>query len=152
MAYEQTEDEPELELVCTVYNINHGKEDELLEKCNVLDEYMLFIDEVRANESEGIANPIETAIDHCISNHILEEFLRTHREEVLKVMTIDMSFERREALMREETEQERKRADEQEKRADDAEAKLKIISESLAAKGISLDSLLESATENPGNH
>ena len=70
-----------------------------------------------------------------------------------------MSFEIREALMREETEQERKRADEQEKRADeqekradDAEAKLKIISEILASKGISLDSLLEGSDTNPGDH
>ncbi len=39
-------------------------------------------------------------------------------------MTIDMTFEKREALMREETEQERKRADEQTKRADNLEIRL----------------------------
>lgn len=119
MAYEQPADEPELELVCVVYNINRGKGDDLIEKCSVLDEYMQFVDTVRANEAAGIANPIDSAIDYCIKNHILEEFLKAHREEVLKVMTIDMTFERREALMREETERERKRADEEAKRADE---------------------------------
>ncbi len=68
--------------------------------------------------------PIDSALDYCIKNHILEEFLKAHREEVLKVMTIDMTFEKREALMREETEQERKRADEQTKRADNLEIRL----------------------------
>ena len=38
----------------------------------------------------------------CISNHILESFLLKRRAEVLKAMTIDMTFERREVLMREE--------------------------------------------------
>ena len=45
--------------------------------------------------------------------------LKEHREEGLKVMTIDMTFEKREALMHEEIEHERRRADEQAKRADE---------------------------------
>lgn len=119
MSYEKPTDEPELELICSVYNINPGKDEELLEKCPVLYEYMQFIEAVRTYEADGMAEPIKRAIDHCIKNHILEEFLKEHREEVLKVMTIDMTFEKREALMHEEIEQERRRADEQAKRADE---------------------------------
>ena len=39
-AFEKKTDNPELELVCRVYNINFGKNQELLEKCEVLKQYM----------------------------------------------------------------------------------------------------------------
>ena len=47
-------------------------------------------------------------------------------------MTIDMTFERREALMHEEIEQERKRADEQTKRADEAISRADAIAAEFA--------------------
>ena len=93
-------DTPDLELVCTVYNINLGKNDEFLQKCPVLAEYMQFIDKIRKNEKAGDERPIENAIDWCIEHDILKEFLKEHRSEVLKAMTIDMTFERREELIR----------------------------------------------------
>ena len=99
-AYIHKTDMPDLELVCTVYNINLGKNDELLKKCPVLAEYMLFIDKIRKNEKAGDERPIENAIDWCIEHDILKEFLKEHRSEVLKAMTIDMTFERREELIR----------------------------------------------------
>ena len=39
-AFEKKTDNPELELVCKVYNINFGKNQQLLEKCEVLKQYM----------------------------------------------------------------------------------------------------------------
>ena len=39
---------------------------------------------------------------HCIEHDILADFLKQRRAEVLKAMTIDMTFERREVLIREE--------------------------------------------------
>ena len=93
-------DTPDLELVCTVYNINLGKNGEFLKKCPVLAEYMQFIDEIRQNERTGDERPIEKAIDWCIEHDILREFLKEHRSEVPKAMTIDMTFERREELIR----------------------------------------------------
>lgn len=50
-AFEHPVDRPEAELICTVYNINHGKNAELLEKCRFLREYMIFVDYVRAEVS-----------------------------------------------------------------------------------------------------
>ena len=93
-------DTPDLELVCTVYNINLGKNGEFLKKCPVLAEYMQFIDEIRQNERTGDERPIEKAIDWCIEHDMLREFLKEHRSEVPKAMTIDMTFERREELIR----------------------------------------------------
>ena len=66
----------------------------------VLNEYAQFIEKVRYFTSENDDNPIGQAIDWCIENHILEDFLRRRKPEVLKNMTIDMTFERREELIR----------------------------------------------------
>ena len=99
-------EQPELELICTAYNINPGIGDEILSTCKVLNEYAQFIDKVRYFASENDDNPIGQAIDWCIDNHILEDFLRRRKPEVLKNMTIDMTFERREELIRQEEYQE----------------------------------------------
>ena len=48
--------------------------------------------------------PIEASIEYCIKQHILEKFLRERGSEVTKEMAIDMTFERREVLIREEGE------------------------------------------------
>ena len=120
-SYEKPIKRPELELVCKIYNINPGKDNELLRKCTVLDEYTRFVEAVRRFESEGVEDPIEQAIDYCIRNHILEDFLKSHRAEVLKVMTIDMTFERREEIWREEKEELIKNAEDANIRADVAE-------------------------------
>ncbi len=101
-AFEKSTDSPELELICTVYNINPGKSKELLEKSSILDQYTQFVEVVRRFEKTGTKEFINEAIDYCISNHILEEFLIARRTEVVKTMTIDMTFERREVLIREE--------------------------------------------------
>ncbi len=139
-SYEKPTDEPELELICTVYNINPDKGNDLLNKCDVLNEYTQFVETVRSFEAEGSDKPIEKAIEYCIEHHILEKFLKERGAEVLKAMTIDMTFERREELIRAEereygreegreeerskTEKEKLRADEAEKRADKAEKRI----------------------------
>lgn len=105
-AYERRMDQPELELICKVYNINIGKNKELLEHCRFLKEYVLFVDRVRENyEAMGhmdLEQCIEKAINSCIREDILREFLIERRTEVLKMMTLDYTFERRLMLQQEE--------------------------------------------------
>ena len=107
-AFENSMDEPEMELVCRVYNINQGQNMDLLERCKVLREYMYFVDKVRyyvkelGDEQENLETAIERAIDDCIENHILEEFLKSRRGEVVKVTQLDYTWERREELIRKE--------------------------------------------------
>ena len=45
---------------------------------------------------------IERAIDDCIENHMLEDFLKSRRGEVVKVVQLDYTWERREELIRKE--------------------------------------------------
>ncbi|MBQ5676343.1 MAG: hypothetical protein IIV45_14965 [Lachnospiraceae bacterium] len=79
-AFEHPTEHPEIELKCMVYNINKGKNVELLERCTVLKNYMYFVDMVRfykkqlGNSQETLEQAIEMAIDDCIQNHILEDF------------------------------------------------------------------------------
>jgi len=97
-AFEKKTERPELELFCKVYNINPGMNDELLSRCRVLDEYMIFVNYVREYRkkygNDELKTAIEVAIERCIKEDILVEFFRKRREEVMKAMELDFTFER----------------------------------------------------------
>jgi hypothetical protein len=105
-AFEHPVENPEIELICKVYNINFGHNDELLDRCPVLKEYMIFVDYVRENHKENnydnLQDAIERAIDRCMEENILREFFMEHRSEVVKVMQLDYTFDRQILLEREE--------------------------------------------------
>jgi hypothetical protein len=105
-AFEHPVENPEIELTCKVYNINFGYNDELLDKCPVLKEYMIFVDYVRENHKENdydnLQDAIERAIDRCMEENILRDFFMKHRSEVVKVMQLDYTFDRQILLEREE--------------------------------------------------
>ena len=103
-AFEKETKNPEIELVCHVYNINNGKNVPLLSKCQTLREYMYFVDRVRKNNeiSGNLEDAIEKAINQCMEENVLRDFLAQHREEVMHVMTLDYTFERRLEMQRAE--------------------------------------------------
>ena len=105
-AFEHHTDVPEIELICQVYNINKGNNEELLAKCTTLRDYMYFVDLVREyhakNNFTDLKNAIRQAIDQCISEDILRDFLKEHRQEVEKMMQLDYTFERQIELERQE--------------------------------------------------
>ena len=109
-AFEQETGSPELELVCHVYNINKGNNSELLAKCPTLRDYMYFVDLVRDNHKKhgftDLEEAIRQAIDQCIRENVLKDFLIEHRAEVMHVMTLDFTFERRLELQRAEAAEE----------------------------------------------
>lgn len=105
-SFEKPMNKPEIELVCRVYNINKGKNEELLGRCPWLREYMTFVDYVReyhrGGDDEDLRDAIERAIDRCIEENVLADFLWKRRLEVVKAMTLDYTFERQIMLEREE--------------------------------------------------
>ena len=103
-AFEKETEDPEIELVCHVYNINNRKNVPLLSKCQTLREYMYFVDMVRKNNeiSGNLEDAIEKAINQCMEENVLRDFLAQHREEVMHVMTLDYTFERRLEMQRAE--------------------------------------------------
>lgn len=103
-------DSPEIELVCTIYNINPDNNESLLAKSKVLNGYMSFVNRVRDNLSTqrtveknvDLEDAIREAIDYCIANHVMEIFFRENKDEVMKSMLLDYTWERREELIRAE--------------------------------------------------
>jgi predicted transposase YdaD len=66
---------------------------------------MYFVDKVRYNidvEKMELGDAIEAAIEDCIRRGIMSDFFRTRRNEVMKVMTMDYTWERREEIIRRE--------------------------------------------------
>ena len=103
-AFEKPVENPQLELKCMVYNINFGKNKRILEECPVLQDYMTFVDYVRfyhrENDYEQLEHAIEQAIDRCIMENVLKDFLIQNRSEVVKVTQLDYTFERQITLER----------------------------------------------------
>jgi hypothetical protein len=104
-AFEHPVDKPEIELTCRVYNINKGHNEQLLDRCPVLKEYMIFVDYVREyhkqNGYQNLEEAIDQAIDRCIEENVLRDFLMEHRSEVRKMTQLDYTFERQIELERE---------------------------------------------------
>ena len=85
-AYEKKLDTPELELTVTVYNINRGYNEEIVNTCRVLKEYAMYVERVRTYAKQMLlAEAVEKAVDECIAEGILSDFLRRNRAEAIKV-------------------------------------------------------------------
>ena len=106
-AYEVPTDQPELELTVRVLNINPGHNEVLLESCAILKQYMQFVTKVRecidSLTAKTSATPlpymdrlrvaISEAVDYCITQCILGDFLKKHRSEVIAVTLYEYSEE-----------------------------------------------------------
>lgn len=77
-------EEPALELRVTVLNVNYGKNVKLKEQCESLKEYAQYVALVRKYKQEtgSLDDGVKLAIEHCINEGILEDFLRKNRSEV----------------------------------------------------------------------
>ena len=132
-AYANPMEAPELELTCTVYNINVGKNQALLSKFPVLRQYMIFIDYVREYlgkyPEKDLRKAINKAIDRCIREGVLREFLIRRRGEVTKVTQLDYTFDRRIELEREDARAEERVNTERERKAKEEERQAKEAAE-----------------------
>lgn len=85
-SYEKKQDNPELELAVTVYNINPGYNEEIMDACRTLKEYAMYVERVRTYAKQmPLAEAVERAVDECIAEGILSDFLRKNRAEAIKV-------------------------------------------------------------------
>ena len=89
------DDNINLELVCTVYNINPGFNKDISKRSYVLRGYTIFVEKVRENLINNISEAVSNAVEYCISHDILADFFARRKDEVIRNMTIDMTFERR---------------------------------------------------------
>ena len=77
-----------LELIVTSFNINFGLEQPLLKKCSYLNDYSVLVGKVK----QGLKNKLSRrqaiiqAIDWCINNDIMKDYLTEKRNEVFSML------------------------------------------------------------------
>ena len=99
--------EKNLELVVLQLNINKGKNEELKETCQTLQEYTEFTERVRIHRKEmPLEDAIRTTIDECIRDGILKEFLLKNKAEVYHMCLYEFDVELHERVLREEEREE----------------------------------------------
>lgn len=92
-AFKVPSQEHALELKVKVININTNKGHRILEKCQVLKEYSLFIDTVRKFQIIGDNDSIKKAIQECINNDILTDYLSRKGKEVTNMLIAEYDYE-----------------------------------------------------------
>ena len=110
---------PSAELVVTALNINSGHNKELMEACQALKGYSIFVTKVRKYIKEAeddynsnhaislnlmadnkdimkslVTTAIEKSIDECIQEDILRDFFTDYRKEIIEVSVNEYSYER----------------------------------------------------------
>jgi hypothetical protein len=95
----------ELELTVNVYNINYGHNPEILAKDTDLSEYAYFVEQVREyNKTFTLEEAVQKAIESCIRQGILSDFLTKNASEVVNMLFTEWNMEDAIAVAREEGE------------------------------------------------
>ena len=100
--------EPCLELFVKVLNINDGMNENVLNGCKTLKDYVILISKIRENYNEigDLAKAIHKAIDYCIDADHLRSFLIRNRAEVEPMLLSEGTVEEYVDRMNEVKEQE----------------------------------------------
>jgi predicted transposase/invertase (TIGR01784 family) len=118
----------ELELTVKVYNINMGRNAEMVKRSEKLNGYTTFIAKTREfRRDNSQEEAVKTAIAWCIEHDILKNFLELHSSEVMNMLLTEWKLEDALAVRGEEGRQEGRQ-----------ESKLEIARNALA-KGFSPD-------------
>ena len=93
--YERKDLGAKLELEAVMLNISGDNNTKLKEACRTLKEYALYTDKIRLyTKSMSLEDAVERAIDECIREGILEEFLRKHKAEAKEMSIFEYDQEK----------------------------------------------------------
>ena len=93
--------EPKLELIVTVLNVNEGHHADLMQHCNTLNEYAQYVARVRLYAADmSLDQAVERAVDECVREGILAEFLTRNRNEVISMSIFEYDKELEEKKLR----------------------------------------------------
>ena len=100
----ESKGEINLELKVKIYNINEGRNPEIMEKCKLLKEYSQFVSVVREATKRGELSDtdLRDLFQMCIENGILPEFLKTYGTEVISMLFEELTEEEARELARED--------------------------------------------------
>jgi hypothetical protein len=93
-----------LELTVPVYNINEGRNEDIVKKSETLFGYAAFIAQVRRYSEMGceLEKAIEQAVKYCVEHNILAEFLLSNASEVINMLTVEFKMEEAVQVWKEE--------------------------------------------------
>ena len=103
--FEATDDEKScLECTAIMLNINYGHNQELMHQCSRLEEYAIFVQCVREymQLEDTMEDAVSKAMDACIRQHVLTDFLKKHRAEVLEMILTTYNKKLHEKTLRRE--------------------------------------------------
>lgn len=92
-----------LELTVKIININSTSGNDILNRCEVLNEYSQFVEAVRHYRSLDEDNYMKSAIEYCIQNHVLEEYLKRKGSDVMGFLCAEYDYELDMKVQREES-------------------------------------------------
>ena len=82
-------------------NINEGHNRELMEQCRILKEYAQYVAKVRSYAKEmELSSAVERAVNECIQEGILAEFLQKNRARVIAMSIFEYDKEKEEKKLR----------------------------------------------------
>ena len=79
-----------MELIVTAYNINYGLKQDLLKKCDYLNDYSTLVGKVKEGIAAGLTRreAISNAVKYCLENGIMKGYLEFHSEEVFNMLAL----------------------------------------------------------------
>ena len=94
-AFQKPMENPDLELTVTMLNINFGKNRELLNQCQTLKEYAIYVEKVRSYTRimHNVKEAVDKAVTECINEGILREFLLRNRKEAVEMSIFEYDEE-----------------------------------------------------------
>ena len=99
--------EPFLELKVLVININECYNEDIKRSCKTLSDYQTYVFLVQAySETMPIEKAVSTAIEECIGNNVLREFLEKERAVVMSLSVFEFNKEREFKIVRQDEREE----------------------------------------------
>ena len=93
-----------LELKVLQLNINSGYNEDIKNKCPSLFQYMQYVNAIRSFANENsLEEAVSLAVDYCISNDILKDFLLSNKVEVTSMSIFEYDAELHERTLKEES-------------------------------------------------
>ena len=91
-----------LELIVHVVNINRDIGCQLLARCEPIREYSIFVQTVRKWKDIDPVQGFQKAVEECIANNILREYLERKTKEVINMLLAEYNYEEDIAVQRAE--------------------------------------------------
>lgn len=100
-AFEDKSNPFQLELKVTLINIRAGNNSDILQRCDILNQYNKFVQAYEANK--GSSDRMGDTIKYCVEHDILKEYIERKGKEVLSMLTMDWDYEEAMEAAREES-------------------------------------------------